>query len=384
MSFLKSRTGYLTVFLLAFVLVASMIVSCQKDTVDSINTEIKNDTESFKAKFQKTIDVFDEERTSKISLRISSDNEELISGYDEKSFEIIPLVGYMVSIGNMPETNNRSEQKLHRTDASKIDIHFEVIDKDIKWGNNDFTLLEKEVPFKEHLKSSAITTSHETTSDGIDVWRIGGNGQVEVVFQNKKHFLSSFGPICNRILTGTEKACYAKQGNKNKIIVTRHQVNQNYNFDFNDADSEGGCYTCPGGCRVSTPTFLNLKASQNLSFFLSTNQHKNNKAIIQLYIKYKEDLDRIFISNSNVKIALSKTWGKLESLVEEGFNGNSHRVVNSEHISAAKSFLDELEKAADSAELKSSIGTIKDNLDSMKGKDIKNALRAFDRQDISI
>ena len=106
------------------------------------------------------------------------------------------------------------------------------------------------------------------------------------------------------------------------------------------------------------------------------------KDVLALYIENQMELSEIFESEDTqyeaVQSALVEFWLVNETLIENGFSDAPTGIVRTQHIQAAKKVLSELAEVVTTRTLKNAINEIYNNLDTMQGKALKDAIKSFD------
>ncbi len=134
-----------------------------------------------------------------------------------------------------------------------------------------------------------------------------------------------------------------------------------------------------GPCRIG----ISPDDNRNLSEFIATKMNRNGKSLISTFIKYQKEIENIMSSEdvqyASVQDALNVLMEQISSL-NEGFTfQKSTYLVTKEDINIINTFLTELENVTNTPQLKHEVKWLLDNTAIMEGKNVLNALKAFDQ-----
>jgi len=151
----------------------------------------------------------------------------------------------------------------------------------------------------------------------------------------------------------------------------------------------GARYDCGGGCNAAGPAAgeFDISVARNITSFLNSEDMDNSaRALINLYIRHREEVNSILKSegpkHKTVQSSFGRFWEAARPLISQSFGGGKDEVVSSEQVQLAIQFLNELEKAVVSEELVKAIAQIKDHIKVLDGKELKKGLKTFDKLDL--
>lgn len=164
---------------------------------------------------------------------------------------------------------------------------------------------------------------------------------------------------------------------------------QAFFYDCNNVYLGAGTYWCESqdacepSCARTGKNSDDIELNQKISLFISEELGQSAKKIISIYVKHEKEINEILNSDApqyhKTQIAFDNLRRTTENLVKEGFDNSYNTVINEKHVISAQEFLNELQKVVNSSELRTTINDIKVKLNSMTGKELKEALKSFDQ-----
>ncbi len=194
---------------LLILLLPFIFLACSKDLPE---IDSKPYFESyFNYNFKKEISVFDKERTNKITLLISSDNEELLSNYNDNSFTLS-----FVKPNTLVENDEIEESSTIEINTALPKIGIEIMKKDFNAESKTFFLISQAADFED---------SEETLRAGCKL------SFAEEIYD--------VGARCVKTRNNSSKLC-----NDFRVVVIAPPLNDQTLSDYISKKKHGMTWTC--------------------------------------------------------------------------------------------------------------------------------------------
>ena len=387
MTFLKNKKNYLASFGAMFLLVAFVMVGCQKDGgVDLVKNDqvdglpqLEQMVQRTEKHFLKEFEVKNEEGKKIATVEAYGSDKEMEKAIDEIKLSIS---------GEKPvDLNGQNENsgKQQPTDFDSESINFVI--KDVSQDILDKGYISFNVDVRNAPSLQMASFKHELVSGGNENWRIHkaqavGNSNLHWV----GHYLSPncsthtnydyYLDLCNVCSSyqGPPFALSASPRYKWKVIVTPQGVSYTVTMFISN------CYYQNASTCNPPVTQLRQTASQSISQFVANELTLLGKDAAELFINNQKEVAQLG-EDLEVQNALDNFWNVNQALIENAFDGANTTLVNETHIEAAVNLLSVVEQKVSSKELSHAVAQIKSQLYILEGKNLLDGLRTFDKLD---
>lgn len=338
MNYLKSKRSYFIAFSMVFAFIAFLMVGCEKDVSKTIDDN-KAHSSSFNDLNKTNADVQEYEYFS------------LPKGYEEKNET--ELVEYFQSL--------TIEEK---------------------------STLQENYRIKAYLESIGKLTKVETDMKKGDLFT---NFQLKNYLSYKELVnLTTFKPSETKLSSCASndiRLSYVRyECESGECVVYEYYQLCVYGdwvpYPYNPVRNATGV-GCGCGSVCDPYVTKTIHRDRGLVQFLNNDLDNNIPKLSQAYIQHHEELSTIFNTNdaeyANAQQAFNEFWKVYEPISHQVFAKNETLVLEQYHIELATNLLSELSKVSQSDELQATIDEVKANIHIMEGKELKQALKTFDK-----
>jgi len=372
MNFSKNNSG-LYFLLLALLFSAFIFTNCEKERDILLDSQAFPYQESLnkQQRFTKELEVSDQSGLNKATLKISAGDASQLEKINAATFKIEPLF----DAPNLKDVQAEGAQK------------------------NSSGLLE---PREAMLTVEVVSKSLQENALGFSLDFQDGGGReaaldwIGYIFPSAEKVVvesceeNSFGAVfyhrdcgdTTQVLDVTIENFYlvSVQHNGAKAEMTVFIDGDCYSIDFY---SLANC----ASCNASPNDGIDLATRQKLSSFAASSLSGAGRSIMAHYISNIGELNAILYSDKpeykTVQNTLREFWQVNKGLIVYGFDDDTE-TVREENVEITLRLLRELSQVVESPNLKKAIAEVGENLRVMKGKNLRDALKAFDEQALDL